>query len=83
MQGQTLVGVFCFGKEEQVELREPLFVEEGILEGAIYHLIGNEEEPVSCSGYGTETKPMIMDKVLQPGWTEYFKNQKVFINEVV
>ena len=83
MQGQTLVGVFCFGKEEQVELREPLFVEEGILEGAIYHLIGNEEEPVSCSGYGTETKPMIMAKVLQPGWTEYFKNQKVFINEVV
>ena len=82
-QGQTLVGVFCFGKEEQVELREPLFVEESVLTGAIYHLTGNEEEYVSCLGYGTETKPMIMANVLLPEWKDYLKNQKVFLNEVV
>ena len=70
-QGQSLVGVFCFGKEEQVELREPLFAEESVLEGAIYHLTGNEEECVSCLGYGTEAKPMIMAKVLLSEWKDY------------
>lgn len=78
-----IVGVFCFAREEKFELREPLFDEEEIMYQAIYTLVGNETDEVQCVGFGTERKPMIMAKVLQPEFVECFEGKKVFINEVV
>lgn len=78
-----IVGVFCFAKGEKIEIREPLFEQKSILEHAVYHLTGNETQEVFCTGYGSETKPMIMAKVLQPDFEIDLKNCKVFLNEVV
>ena len=78
-----LVGVFCFAKEKEIEIREPLFLEEHLLKQAIYYLTGNETEQVQCLGYGEDTKPMIMAKALQPEMDRRIKNAKVFINEIV
>ena len=50
---------------------------------AIYTFVGNETDEVQCVGFGTERKPMIMAKVLQPEFVECFEGKKVFINEVV
>lgn len=82
-EGEQIKGVFCFAKEDHLEIREPIFVEESFLLGAIFHLTGNETEEVTCIGYGTETKPMIMAKVLQPEFKDCFKQSKVFLNELV
>lgn len=77
-------GVFCYAKEGQFEIREPLFCDKEVLQHAIYHLTGNETEPVLCVGYGhEESKPMIMAKVLNPEFNFDLKKAKVFLNEVV
>lgn len=81
-----IVGVFCFAKaagEPYMEIREPLFVQKEVLEHAVYLLTGNETEKVFCTGYGKETKPMIMAKVLLPKFEKELKQGKVFLNEVV
>lgn len=85
---QKIVGVFCFAKAEgtdgeRTEIREPLCDQKEILEHAVYHLTGNETQEVFCTGYGNETKPMIMAKVLQPDFENNLKNYKIFLNEVV
>lgn len=77
-------GVFCYAKETDFEIREPLFFDKPVLQHAIYHLTGNETDHVLCTGYGAEeSKPMIMAKVLNPEFDFDFKNAKVFLNEVV
>lgn len=77
-------GVFCYAKEADFEIREPLFYDKAVLQHAIYHLIGNETQRVLCTGYGSEeSKPMIMAKVLNPEFDFDLKNAKVFVNEVV
>lgn len=78
-----IVGVFCFARGERIEIREPLYNQESILRQAAYVLTGNETEEIHCIGYGKETKPMIMAKVLQPRLEGQLKELKVFINEVV
>ena len=78
-----IMGVFCFAKGENIEIREPLFSTESILRQAVYVLTGNEAEEVQCTGYGNEAKPMIMAKVLQPELEGVLNDLKVFINEVV
>ena len=81
--GEKLAGVFCFAKEEHIEVREPLFVDESLLYQAAHYLAGNESEEVSCIGWGNEKKPIIMAKVLCPELVGNLKNMKVFLNEVV
>ena len=78
-----LVGVFCFAKGNQIEVREPLYNSEIILQHAVYVLTGDEKEEVQCIGYGEEVKPMIMAKVLCPEKILNLKELKVFLNEVV
>lgn len=79
-----IIGVFPFAKGEQLQLHEPLFHNQEHLEHVIYHLTGNETEPVLCVGYGSEeSKPMIMAKVLNPDFNLDLKKAKVFLNEVV
>ena len=80
---EKIVGVFCFAKEKQIEIREPLFQRKEILEHAVYCLTEDETSSVFCTGYGNETKPMIMAKVLSPDFKENLKKLKVFLNEVV
>ena len=80
---EKIVGVFCFAKEKQIEIREPLFQQKEILEHAVYYLTGDETSSVFCTGYGNETKPMIMAKVLSTDFKENLKKLKVFLNEVV
>ena len=69
--------------KKRVEIREPLFKQKSILEQAVYHLTSSKTEEVFCSGYGSETKPMIMANVLQPEFENNLKNCKIFLNEVV
>jgi len=77
-------GVFCYAKEAEFEIREPLFYDKAVLQNVIYHLTGNETDPVLCTGYGSEeSKPIIMAKVLNPEFNFDLKNAKVFLNEVV
>jgi len=77
-------GVFCYAKEAEFEIREPLFYDKAVLQNVIYHLTGNEKDPVLCTGYGSEeSKPIIMAKVLNPEFNFDLKNAKVFLNEVV
>lgn len=78
-----LEGVFCFAKGDAFEIREPLFTEPEILEQVVYQLTGNEVESVLCTGYGEESKPVIMAKVLHPEVVDNLKKAKVFLNEVV
>lgn len=80
-------GVVCYvygcGKKENLIIREPLFCNKEDLQHAIYQLTGNETEEIRCIGYGEETKPMIMAKVLNPEFNIDLKSAKVFLNEVV
>lgn len=76
-------GIFCYAKGEKIIIREPLFHNEEDLQYAIYHLTGNETEEVLCIGYGEETKPMIMAKILHSELAGDLRNEKVFLNEVV
>jgi predicted acetyltransferase len=77
-------GVFCYAKEADFEIREPLYYDKAVLRHAIYHLTGNETDRVLCTGYGSEeSKPIIMAKVLNPEFDFDLKNAKVFLNEVV
>lgn len=69
--------------EKRIEIREPLCSQKEILQNAIFHLTGNETQEVFCTGYGEETKSMIMAKVLQPDFENNLKNYKFFLNEVV
>ena len=78
-----IAGVFCFTRGEQIEIREPLYSRESVLQQAAYVLTGNETQEIHCTGYGKEFKPMIMAKVLQPRLEGQLKHFKVFINEVV
>lgn len=77
-------GVFCYAKEGQFEIREPLFYSNEVLLHAIFLLTGNESELVLCTGYGSEaSKPMIMAKVLNSDFDLDLKKVKFFLNEVV
>ena len=76
-------GVFCYAKGEKIIIREPLFHNEEDLQHAIYRLTGNETEEVLCIGYGEETKPMIMAKILNSELCMDLKKAKFFLNEVV
>lgn len=77
-------GIFCYAKEAEFEIREPLFYDKVVLQYAIYQLTGNETDSVLCTGYGSEeSKPIIMAKVLNLEFDFDLKNAKVFINEVV
>lgn len=77
-------GVFCYAKEAEFEIREPLFHNIEILQHAICYLTGNESEPILCTGYGSEeSKPIIMAKVLNQECNLDLKKAKVFLNEVV
>lgn len=79
-----MVGVLCYAKENQYEIREPLFYKEEELRQAVYYLTGNETESILCVGYGEEEeKPMIMAKCLQQENKSVFDERKVFLNEVV
>ena len=86
-QEEKIVGVFCYayhnGQKQQLIIREPLFEQAENLQYAIYHLIGNSTDEVRCIGYGLESKPMIMAKVLNQEFQLDLKNVKVFLNEVV
>ena len=82
-EGGKIVGVFCFTKGKRIEIREPLFKRKEILEHAAYYLTESETEAVFCIGYGNETKPLIMAKVLSTDFEENLKKLKVFLNEVV
>lgn len=82
-RNEKIEGVFCYAKEGKFEIREPLFLNKADLQHAIYYLTGNESEEVSCIGYGEETKPMIMAKILNPEITSDLRTAKVFLNEVV
>lgn len=77
-------GVFCYAKEAEFEIREPLFFNIEVLQHAIYFLTSNETDRVLCIGYGfEESKPIIMAKVLNPEFNLDLKKAKVFLNEVV
>lgn len=77
-------GVFCYAKEIEFEIREPLFYSSEVLQHAIYSLTGNEADHILCKGYGTEeSKPLIMAKVLNSEFNLDLKKAKVFLNEVV
>ena len=82
-ENDKIIGVFCFAKGERIEIREPIYCQEQILKQAVYILTGNETEKVCCTGYGVETKPMIMAKVLCSEILDNLKERKVFLNEVV
>lgn len=83
MQDGNLKGIFCYTQEKETIFHAPLFCEQAVLQQAIYHITGNETEEVTCTGYGSETKPMIMAKVLNPDLCPNLKKAKVYINEVV
>ena len=77
-------GVFCYAKEGEFKIREPLFHNIEVLQHAIYFLTSNETDRVLCTGYGfEESKPIIMAKVLNPEFNLDLKKAKVFLNEVV
>lgn len=78
-----LSGVFCFTRGERLEIREPLCENREILEYAVRYLTGNETERAFCTGYGEETKPVIMAKILHPEIAGDVLSAKVFLNEVV
>ena len=78
-----IVGVFCFAKGEHIEVREPLFDRAELLQYALYVITGNETEEVHCTGYGIQSKPMIMAKILCPELLGSFQDMQVFLNEVV
>lgn len=83
-QEGKIQGVFCYAKEAEFEIREPLCLDKSVLQHAIYHLAGNQADPVLCVGYGTEeSKPIIMAKVLNSEFNFDLKKAKVFLNEVV
>lgn len=78
-----LQGVFCYVRDKEVVIREPLCRSERELRYAIYRLTGNETEEAQCIGYGEDCKPIIMAKVLNPNLDIDLQNAEVFINEVV
>lgn len=79
-----IIGIFPYARGHELLMHEPLTKQRVTLQHAIYHLAGNETDPVLCTGYGSEeSKPMIMAKVLNPEFDFDLKNAKVFINEVV
>ncbi|MBQ8559110.1 MAG: GNAT family N-acetyltransferase [Tyzzerella sp.] len=92
-QNGQLEGVFCYAiseaedgenaSDKHFEIREPLCRQKEDLEHIIWFLTGNENESVFCTGYGEETRPMIMAKVLHPELTGDLKTTNVFLNEVV
>lgn len=64
-RGNTLVGVFCYAKGEQYEIREPLFLDAADFECAVYEVTQNEREAVKCIAYGNEKiVPIIMARLL-------------------
>ncbi len=83
IEKECISGVFCYAKEMEYELREPICHTETVLKNCIYHLTQEEHQEVRCIGHGNQAKPMIMARVLQPEFADCFENAKVFINEVV
>ena len=76
-------GVFCYAKGEKIVVREPLFRYKEDLQYAIYEITGNESEEVLCIGYGGETKPMIMAKILNSELSVDLKKVKVFLRRIL
>lgn len=64
-QNDCIVGMYCYAKGEQYEIREPLFLREEDFLYAVYQLTRNEQADVKCGAYGTEKEtPMIMARIL-------------------
>ena len=82
-ENERIEGVFSFAKGKEIEIREPLCSSEQILQYAIFAITGNETEEVECIGFGEETRPMIMAKILQEGMEKELNGLNVFLNEVV
>lgn len=61
---EELRGVFFYAKGEQIEIREPIFVEEAEWKQAVYLLIEKEGVPVKCHGFGAGKHPIIMARIL-------------------
>ena len=83
-----IAGVFCYAFDEEREdgtlvLREPLCLEREVLERAVYQITDSETEQAFCTGFGEQTKPMIMAKILHPELALDLEKQTVFLNEVV
>ena len=79
-----IVGVFCFSKDDEVHMWEPLFDDKEVLDHAIYLLTGSQEIGAKCIGYGDEKlQPIIMAKILDDKMKNVFENVQVFLNEVV
>ena len=77
-------GVFGYAKGKTLIIREPLCLNESILQHAIFYLTGNETDCALCIGYGLEkTKPMIMAKKMNSEMDLDLKKAKIFINEEV
>ena len=80
---ECIVGVLCYAKGHEWEMREPLFTDVRLMERAIYEVTRDEKVKVLCAGIGTEQKPMIMAKALNDFGEEVLRTAKVFLNEVV
>lgn len=80
-------GVFPYAytneQDEQLMIKEPLFYREEDFRQAIYHLTNSETEEVHCIGYGPETKPMIMARILNKDIVLQINKEEVYINEEV
>ncbi len=79
----VIQGLLGYARGEQLQILEPLFYDTELLQHVIYYLTGNSKDEVLCIGYGEETKPMIMAKVLDAEFNMDLKKAKVFLNEVV
>lgn len=83
-KNEKIIGVFCFSKDQEIHLWEPLCEEEAILKHAIYLLTDSENEGVNCVGYGNDKRqPIIMAKILDENLEDVLKNARVFLNEIV
>ena len=82
-----LQGVFPYAyineQDKQLMIKEPLFCREEYFRQAIYQLTNSETEEVCCIGYGTETKPMIMARILNKDIVLKINKEEVYINEEV
>lgn len=60
------VGCFLYAKEQEYEIREPMFLDgyEDAFGQAVYLLTKDENVKVKCLAYGEQEKPMIMAKIL-------------------
>jgi predicted acetyltransferase len=83
IKNEDIVGIFCYAKGQEWEMREPLFADIHLMERAIFEVTKDENVKVLCTGIGDEEKPMIMAKALNEAGEEMLQKGNVFLNEVV